>query len=213
MTQTQQLYGLDLLEPLLQQLIADYRGEEAIDVVHRVFVLNGKEDTLLNIYNEIRIPNKELEDEDEDDYNNWRCEECFQEVHEHTVYCEDCYLQIEDKKTILDWLANGSTGASSVCLALAALGVDQRKGYPYPLDPSDFGRCLLLIEAAPIAKPGLQDLALVSEPWNALCQHWNEIAVTLRSEVGDKLDWSAGKLAPKTYLLIKNVIANAGEED
>ena len=106
------------------------------------------------------------------------------------------------KTKILEWLANGETGISSKCMAFAALGI--RAEYQYaPSDPSDFNRCLLLVERVPEIKKKFSEIAKISNEWNAVIENWDSIRQLFISEVGE--NWSTGESAPLTYQLMKDL--------
>lgn len=104
---------------------------------------------------------------------------------------------------ILDWLAYGRVGASSKCMAMVALGREARGDYPS--DPSDLNRCLQLIKAAPEVREAFPKIAALHESWNVLIENWDELEASFVGEVGD--NWSKGASAPKTYQLMKNLLA------
>ncbi|GAG26436.1 unnamed protein product, partial [marine sediment metagenome] len=58
------------------------------------------------------------------------------------------------EKKILEWFANGETGTSSEAMAFAAAGIANKSsfGNSTPSDPSDFNRCLKLINQVPEVK-------------------------------------------------------------
>lgn len=68
----------------------------------------------------------------------------------------------------------------------------------YPHDPSDFGRCLGLLEAVPEWRARISELAVLSPQWHAIVEAWEEIESLYRAEaVGG--NWSA----PDCYKAIK----------
>lgn len=99
-------------------------------------------------------------------------------------------------RKIIEWLANGATGMSSETMAYTALGV-KYKSACHPYDPSDFNRCLLLLEAAPIVRVSFPEIRELSPEWAAIIDHWDELEKLFLGEAGR--DWSKSKHAPKTY--------------
>jgi hypothetical protein len=69
-------------------------------------------------------------------------------------------------------------------------------GTEYPLDPSDFCRCL---HVSPFAPEHMRDR---SPEWTALVDHWDELSDMLREE------HSTGT-APRTYARMKALFAEA----
>lgn len=104
----------------------------------------------------------------------------------------------------LEWLANGSTGASSktMCFWLA-FGV--RTEYPnYPHDPADLDRCLRFLAAVPESRPHLPKMAELSTAWASLAARWDDVERSHLDEVG--LGWSKARNAPKTYALMRSIL-------
>lgn len=96
------------------------------------------------------------------------------------------------------WLSSHDTGMSSTAIVCHMVG-----GHcdgSYPLDVSDLGRCLRLLELIPQWKGRMHEMARYGGAWAGLASHWEEIAASMADEVG--IDWSKGKAAPKTRALI-----------
>ncbi len=110
------------------------------------------------------------------------------------------------KDKILNWLANGSVGASSKAMAFAVQGVSSKER-SHPWDPADLDRCLLFLEAVPEARKHMDKIAKLSPTWALMVDHWDEIEKTFLDEVG--LDWCNGHTAPVTYHLMKEIIKEA----
>lgn len=108
-------------------------------------------------------------------------------------------------KRVIEWLAGGDTGTSSKAIAfwLTAKVKDQRWGASTPIDPSDLGRCLRLLEVMPEWKSRIGEMAEAGGEWPTYVKHWDEMAQSMADEVG--IDWSKGREAPKTYELMKRV--------
>lgn len=85
----------------------------------------------------------------------------------------------EISRKIGEWLISGQTGCSSTYMAGIMLGADtetkSRWGASYPHDPSDFGRCLRLIEAVPEIKEHLHLMKECGEVWSKLVDNWDEM--------------------------------------
>jgi len=108
------------------------------------------------------------------------------------------------KDKILNWLANGETGSSSKAMAFCFAGVDcDLNAHPY--DPGDFNRCLLFLDAVAATRADMCLLRSLSCTWSRLVDRWDEIENCFLDEAG--FNWCKAKKAPKTYALIKSVIA------
>ena len=108
------------------------------------------------------------------------------------------------------WLASGERGLSSEAIALTALG-ERPSRTPWPLDPEDLRRCLLLLEEAPESREdGLLVLAERCPKWASLVNVWDRLSESLRSEIGETLPyrWWAPETyaAPKTYALMQEAL-------
>jgi hypothetical protein len=92
--------------------------------------------------------------------------------------------RIEDQ--ILAWFAHGECGISSAAMARAIVGQapDARfaNGGNHPCDPSDFGRCVKLLDAVPAARQRLAVVAALSPIWARLIQHWDALEALYRRE-------------------------------
>ena len=107
----------------------------------------------------------------------------------------------ENERKIIDWLANGRTGISSKSLAFEFIGVPYSDCHP-PRDPADLGRCLLLIKTIPEVRKCVDILATKNEHWAKAAKVWDVIADSMEKEVG--IDWSKGRMAKRTYYMMKN---------
>lgn len=108
------------------------------------------------------------------------------------------------KHKVLEWMATGRVGASSKAMALTAC--DLPNYGDYPSDPDDLNRCLLMLEAIPEVRDHFEKIAAIGEVWGRLIERWTEIEAAFLEEVG--LNWSKANSAPKTYALMKEVIAD-----
>lgn len=109
----------------------------------------------------------------------------------------------DTQKSVINWIATGSVGVSSECMALW-LAFGERSQTPFePADPGDFDRCLRLLAAAPGLRERLPKMAEVSPRWAALMSRWDEVEASHLAEVG--LGWTKARTAPKTYALMRSI--------
>lgn len=108
----------------------------------------------------------------------------------------------EIQSKVLNWIATGRVGASSKTMAMTACGLPSDGSYPF--DPSDFNRCLMLLEAVPEVREHFDKIAALGIVWGRLIGRWAEIEACFLDEVG--LNWSKAQSAPKTYDLMKEVM-------
>lgn len=111
------------------------------------------------------------------------------------------------EKKLLEWLLTGETGISSKAIAtvMAGLPVDDKWGTT-PCDPSDFKRCLKLVNLIPETRPRLIEMRKVSERWSKLIDRWDELEAQFMAEVPEWLeDKGHEKRATKTYELMKDI--------
>lgn len=126
--------------------------------------------------------------------------------HPHFEYAESSgwrLFKVKDK--VMNWLLTGRVGSSSKAMAAHLCGYSCEGDYP--LDPDDFNRCLLFLQAVPEARPELHRMATVSPVWAALVARWDEIEKSFLDEAG--LDWSKGNRASNTYRLMNKIIDGA----
>lgn len=108
---------------------------------------------------------------------------------------EQDYTPSHPGSGLMGWLASDETGLSSREMArkLAPLafseGVMRVPGEPlhfrgpnYPHDPSDLGRCVALLDAAPELRPHIPAMAEVCPEWAALVGSWDELEKLYREE-------------------------------
>ena len=116
----------------------------------------------------------------------------------------------ETQSQVVKWLATGSIGASSKCMAMwlgfGELTPGAASDYPY--DPDDLDRCLMLLDKAPGLRPLIPKMAEISPAWARLSERWEEIERSHLDEVG--LRWTKAKSAPQTYKLMQSVIRPPG---
>lgn len=97
------------------------------------------------------------------------------------------------------WLASDQTGVSSKFMA-GVLGEGYRGKYGHPHDPSDFGRCVGLLDACPELRGKLHLMNSHGPEWKALVDHWDELEALYREE------FPTGS-APKLYEKMKHYYA------
>ena len=113
--------------------------------------------------------------------------------------------QTTERRALL-WLAGRDSGLSSQAIAYHMLGLSSNGNYP--LDPSDLGRCLRMLELFPEWKPRISEMASYSKCWAGLCASWDALAAMMADEVG--IDWSKGRNAPKTYQAMQAAMQQGG---
>lgn len=111
-------------------------------------------------------------------------------------------------RQLLQWMAGPNTGLSSEAMAYCVLQIERNdhwSGKEHPYDPSDFNRCLLLVEKVPAVREHFAAIAALSPEWAALIAAWDELAAMFVAEVG--WNWSAGRSAPNTYARMQEVLS------
>ncbi len=84
----------------------------------------------------------------------------------------------ERYREAIDWFFNGDVGTSSKTILAHMIEINwtgKYGKYNHPHDPSDFNRCLELLERFPEFSPRLNELSSISPYWAVLVLHWNEI--------------------------------------
>lgn len=114
---------------------------------------------------------------------------------------------LQDK--VKDWLLGPNTGLSSEAMAYVASGIKQHsstytRGSDYPMDPSDFNRCLLLVDKIPEIQDHFPKIAKISPEWAAIIVNWEVIKDSFVHEAG--WDWSKNQQAPVTFNLMKDIL-------
>lgn len=105
-----------------------------------------------------------------------------------------------------NWLASGNRGISSEAIASYLTGINFVSGHwfsNHPHDPSDFKRCMDLLEAVPEFRPRLKEMAEVSPIWAELVENWDELEKLYKEEA------PTGK-APKLYDRMQEIIYRKG---
>lgn len=103
----------------------------------------------------------------------------------------------------MHWLLNGNKGMSSECLMATMLNGGPVEGkawetHFHPRDPSDFKRCVDLLNAVPTFRITLDVMKQVSKQWAVLVEHWDELETLLNEEIPQRS-------APKTYARMKEL--------
>ena len=107
---------------------------------------------------------------------------------------------------ILNWLFHGRVGMSSKAMAAVFAGMQEKysPSYTIPFDPSDFNRCLMLLEVVPEGREMMGEVAKINPEWKLIVNRWDEIERCFIDEAG--LDWSKSDSAPKTAKLMREVV-------
>lgn len=101
------------------------------------------------------------------------------------------------------WLTSDETGSSSEFMAHVLCGA-RRADNNHPHDPSDFGRCLGFLAAVPEARTKITEMKKHGAVWSGLVDHWGELESLYHDEK------KRGKLAPKCYAMMREIIREAG---
>lgn len=110
-------------------------------------------------------------------------------------------------RKLLKWLAGPDTGLSSEAMAFCAAKIQRTgswSGIEHPYDPSDFNRCLLLVEQVPEVRDHFPRIAELSDEWAAIIAAWDELKEMFVDEVG--LDLKKGLSAPRTYQRMQQIL-------
>ncbi len=111
-------------------------------------------------------------------------------------------MKKETLEKVITWFTCANTGASSE--AIAGYLTTGAIGYcSTPSDPSDFNRCLMLLDAIPELKEDMHKMKNLGRQWPVLIDSWDIIEKSFIDEVG--LNWCHGGSAPKTYKLMKSI--------
>lgn len=84
------------------------------------------------------------------------------------------------------WLASDDTGASSKYMA-SILSGQFSVSHNYPWDPSDFGRCIRLLEAVPELESELHKMKACSPQWAAVVDNWDKWIELYKARNSNKL--------------------------
>ena len=114
-------------------------------------------------------------------------------------------------EAILEWLGGDDTGSSSKAIALTALR-KMPKEPSYPSDGDDFGRCYRLLQSAPEARRGLDQLEREGGPvWRALVPRWREIEAAYLHDMNLHEIGRRNVNDYRCYKLMKSIILPAEE--
>jgi hypothetical protein len=102
---------------------------------------------------------------------------------------------------IITWLLRGKVGASSKTMLSWYLDRSSEDAY-YPLDGSDFGRCLGFLAAVPAAAEDMSIYAAISPVWARLVGRWEEIKRLYVEETAIE-----NYAMPKTSNLIRMIVS------
>lgn len=108
------------------------------------------------------------------------------------------------KKTI-KWLCTSpNIGMSSKTMAFyIAFGEISRDNF-FPVDPSDFNRCLLFLNEVPEARPDIYKLADLNSYWASLAKNWDQLEKMFLEEAG--LNFSKKTRAVLTSFALNHII-------
>lgn len=149
-----------------------------------------------------------------DDDLSWRIEtnlphSTFTIFDNGETYCEGLVFALKDaaapesiERRAIGWLLNGDVGTSSKAILTHMLGIEKEGSFGTPSDPSDFNRCLLLIELFPEWKPRLSEMSQHNR-WEPLVSNWAALEAMFIDEVGR--NWCKANSAPKTYDFMKKL--------
>jgi len=136
-------------------------------------------------------------------------ERCLREWKAAAEQGESAPTDAQHKTEILQWLATGETGISSEAIAFQMAGIEnRRKWHTHPIDPSDFKRCLKLINRIPEIRSRLDEMHPLSIEWNALVENWKEVEDCFMEEAAEWLTVEdSQKRANKTFDLMNKIYA------
>ncbi len=103
------------------------------------------------------------------------------------------------------WLASGERGISSNSIFTYLTGVNALGDWTqgYPLDPSDFRRCRLLLDQVPELAEQFPRMANASKTWARLVRDWDAICKAMDKELPDWRTPPKRSSCPEAYKLIK----------
>lgn len=97
------------------------------------------------------------------------------------------HLSQETLSKAMFWLVNSRAGLSSKCMLATIINggpvLGGRDAKFHPHDPSDLQRCITLLDAAPELRDHLIVMQEVSNEWDVLIQHWNDLEATFKAEL------------------------------
>ena len=110
----------------------------------------------------------------------------------------------------IKWLAHGKRGLSSNTIFTHLSGIYARADKDHPHDSSDFGLCVLLLEAVPEWRSKMWTMERVSKAWAVLAPEWRKLEALYKQENPDWL-FSYGN-APKTTQAITDLLGTVKHE-
>lgn len=100
---------------------------------------------------------------------------------------------------LAQWLSGDDTGLSSRHMAAVAAGLSG-SGY-HPLDGSDLGRCIRLVQNVPEIREAFPAIAASGPKWSVIIAHWDELVAVYEDERQGRDLFSA----PKTHALMNSL--------
>lgn len=110
--------------------------------------------------------------------------------------------------TPLEWMMSDDTGTSSKTIMHVMEGTSPPRWVDVPADPSDFGRCHRLLEAFPLYRARLHEVAAMYPAWSALVREWDTLTELYVAAISS----GSGK-APDLYKLMKRLIDEGRRAD
>jgi len=81
---------------------------------------------------------------------------------------------------LVRWALGDDTGSSSKHMAAVAAGF---QGYgSHPVDPSDLGRCIRLVQTVPGVRDAFPAIAASTPKWAVIVEHWDELVALYEQE-------------------------------
>lgn len=94
-------------------------------------------------------------------------------------------------KKLIEWFAGDDTGLSSKHMAAVAAGVAGNGNHP--LDPSDLGRCIRLVENVPEVRDAFPAIRASGPKWATVITHWDELVALYAQESLGRRYFTASK--------------------
>ena len=110
--------------------------------------------------------------------------------------------------TPLEWMMSDDTGISSKTIMHVMEGTTAPHWVDVPADPGDFGRCHRLLEAFPLYRVRLHEVAAMYPAWSALVREWDTLTELYVAAISS----GSGK-APGLYELMKRLIDEGRRAD
>ncbi|HCD1107773.1 hypothetical protein [Morganella morganii] len=85
------------------------------------------------------------------------------------------------------WMSSDDTGLSSLYMASVLSDGGFTAEFAFPWDPSDFGRCIRLIEAVPEMAGFISKMQSHGPEWTAIVANWEEWKKLYHDENGEEL--------------------------